>query len=224
VTHGVAAVLADSTITYTPEANFNGVGGFTYMVSDGHGGTATSSVSVTVTPVNDAPSAADDVAVTAGDTAVTVQVLANDSDPDGDSLLVSTVTAPQHGTVAVNADGSVEYTPAASYLGTDSFGYTIHTGAVTLAWDASPEPNVAGYTIHYGTQPGVYTSVIDVGPPLGGVVHGLIAGQQYYFRASAYNTSRVQSILSGEVQAVVANLPGSVPETTATATVHVTIR
>jgi hypothetical protein len=224
LTRGTAAVQADGTIAYTPEANFSGVSGFSYTVSDGHGGTTTAPVSVTVTEVNDGPVATDDVATTAVNTAVVIPVLANDNDPDGDSISVSVASAPQHGTVAVNADGSVEYTPAAGYSGPDSFSYTIHTGAVTLAWDASSGPDVAGYRIHYGTQPGVYTSVFDVGPAVSGAVHGLVAGQQYYFRASAYNTSRVPSVLSGEVQAVVANPPRSVPETTAAATVYLTIR
>jgi hypothetical protein len=214
----------DGTIAYTPETNFNGTGAFSYTVSDGHGGTAIASVSVTVTPVNDGPVASDDEATTDESTAVTIAVLANDRDPDGDSLSVSVVTAPQHGTVGVNPDGSLVYTPAASYHGPDSFSYAIQTGAVALAWDASPEPNVAGYTIHYGAQPGVYTSVVDVGPALGGVVHGLVAGQEYFFRALAYNTARVESMLSSEVQAVVLTQPGGDPETTATATVHVTIR
>ena len=224
LTHGTAAVQADGTIAYTPAANFNGVGGFSYTVSDGNGGTATATVSVTVTPVNDGPVASDDVAATAVNTAVNIPVLANDNDPDGDSLSVTVATAPQHGTVAVNADGTLEYTPAADYRGEDSFTYTIHTGAVVLAWDASPEPNVAGYRIHYGRQPGVYTSVLDAGPSVSGTVHGLVAGQRYYFRVSAYNTSRLESILSSEVEAVVENPPDSVPETTARATVRVTIR
>ncbi len=223
LTHGTAAVQADGTIVYTPEANFNGVGGFSYTVSDGHGGTTTAAVSVIVTPVNDGPVASDDVATTAVNTAVVIPVLANDNDPDGDTISVSVASAPQHGTVAVNADGTLTYTPAADYRGQDTFSYTIQTGAVVLAWDAVPEPNVAGYRIHYGTQPVVYTSVIDAGPLVTGTVHGLVAGQRYYFSVSAYNIFRLESILSSQVEAVVENPPDTVPETTARATVRVTI-
>jgi hypothetical protein len=223
VTNGTAAANPDGTITFTPAPNFNGMGSFSYTVGDGRGRTATSSVSVTVIPVNDGPTAADDVATTARGTAVSIAVLANDGDPDGDSLSVTIGTPPAHGTVAVNADGTVTYTPAADYRGPDSFSYHIQTGAVALAWDASPGPDVAGYRIHYGTQSGVYTAVVDVGPALEGVVHGLTEGRQYYFGASAYNRWDVESVLSAEVQAVVVNRPGAGPETTATATVRVTV-
>ena len=222
VAHGAAVVGANGTITYTPAANYNGTDSFTYTLSDGHGGMATAAVSVTVTPVNDGPTAADDAATTAEDTAVTIPVLANDSDPDGDSLSVSAVTAPQHGTVAVNADGTLTYTPAANYSGPDTFSYTVQTGAVALEWDDSSNPAVEGYKIHYGTQPGVYTSVIDVGPYLGGVVHGLVTGQESYFSVGAY-VANVEGPLSVEVSYVVVNDPEAGPETSATATVTVMV-
>ncbi|OOC11734.1 hypothetical protein BM451_20070, partial [Dickeya dadantii] len=81
------------TLTYTPNANFNGSDTISYTVSDGHGGTATATVAVTITPVNDAPVAANDSATTAEDTPVTVNVLSNDSDVDGDSLTVTAASA-----------------------------------------------------------------------------------------------------------------------------------
>ena len=72
--------------------------------------------------------AVDDAATTAEDTAVSVAVLTNDTDLDGDTLTVSAVTAPAHGTATVNADGTITYTPAANYNGADSFSYTIGDG------------------------------------------------------------------------------------------------
>ena len=86
------------TITYTPALNYNGGDSFTYTISDGHGGSATATVTMTVTPVNDDPSAVNDTLTTAEDTAATVGVLANDSDLDGDTLSVTTVSVPAHGT------------------------------------------------------------------------------------------------------------------------------
>ena len=83
-------------------------------------------------PVNKPPVAADDAYTTAQDTAKVVNaaagVLANDSDPDGDSLTVSANTNPAHGTLSIAADGSFTYTPAAGYCGADSFTYTASDG------------------------------------------------------------------------------------------------
>lgn len=76
---------------------------------------------------NSPPVAVDDTATTSENTAVTVDVLANDSDPDGDSLTVTGVTQPAHGTAAVNGNKTV-YTPATDYVGTDSYTYTISDG------------------------------------------------------------------------------------------------
>ncbi len=76
----------------------------------------------------DAPvTAPDKVTVWSGDMRG-VNVLANDSDPDGDPLVVSEVGAASHGTVVLNADQSITYTPAADYNGPDSFTYTITDG------------------------------------------------------------------------------------------------
>ena len=126
--HGTAVVNGDSTITYTPNAGYNGSDSFDYTVDDGHGGTDTGTVNVTVSSENDAPVAVDDSATTAEDTATDVNVLGNDSDPDGDTLAVSGVTDPPSGTVSVNLDGTVHYVPDANYNGSDSFDYTISDG------------------------------------------------------------------------------------------------
>jgi len=116
-------------LTYTPNANFFGSNSFTYTVTDSNGGgTDTATVTVTVTPVADAPVAVDDEATTMDAAAVTVAVLTNDTDPDGDPLSVASVTQPAHGTAAVNADGTVTYTPAGNFAGADSFTYTIGDG------------------------------------------------------------------------------------------------
>jgi VCBS repeat-containing protein len=126
--HGTAIDNGDGTITYAPSANYNGGDSFTYMIGDGHGGTSTASVALTVTPVNDPPVAGDDAATTEEATAVNIAVLANDSDIDGDTLLVAAVGAAAHGTVTINPDNTVTYTPAAGFIGEDSFGYTIGDG------------------------------------------------------------------------------------------------
>jgi VCBS repeat-containing protein len=132
--HGAAQINGDGTVTYTPQANFNGPDSFSYTASDGYGGTAMATVSVTVTPLNDPPTAAPDSATTAEDTGTSIPVLANDTDIEGDSLTVSGVTQGAHGAVAVNGDGTVTYTPQANFNGSDSFTYTAsdgHGGAAT---------------------------------------------------------------------------------------------
>jgi large repetitive protein len=125
--NGTVAINADGTITYTPNANFNGTDTITYVISDGNGGTSTAVVTVAVAPVNDPPVAVGDTATTSEDTPVTVAVLGNDTDIDGDPLTVTTATAP-NGTVVINADGTITYTPNADFNGTDTVTYTISDG------------------------------------------------------------------------------------------------
>jgi|GEM_PF-6576510 len=124
-TRGSVTANPGGSLTYTPSANYNGSDSFTYTISDGHGGTDTATVTVNVTPVNDAPDALDDAATTAEDTPVTISVLANDTDIENDPLSVSSVTAPAKGSVVINADGTITYTPNANFNGADSFTYTV---------------------------------------------------------------------------------------------------
>jgi hypothetical protein len=118
----------DGTVTYTPNSNFNGADSFTYTVSDGNGGSDTGTVTVNVTPVNDPPTANDDSVTTSEDTAVTIDVLANDVDPDGDPLSISATTSASRGTLVSNGDGTITYTPNANVSGADSFTYTTSDG------------------------------------------------------------------------------------------------
>src|SRR5437773_851153 len=110
-----------------PELNFNGIDSFTYKASDGQALSGVATVTLTVTPVNDAPVAAnDDAYTTPEDTQLTVSapgVLANDSDVDGDALSAVLVSNPSHGTLTLNGDGSLVYMPALNFNGTDSFTY-----------------------------------------------------------------------------------------------------
>jgi hypothetical protein len=127
--NGTVADNGDGTFTYTPDANFNGSDSFTYTISDGNGGSDTATVNVTVNAVNDGPDAVNDLAVTAEDNAVTTgNVLANDSDLEGDALSIDGFTQAPNGTVADNEDGTFTYTPNAGFSGTDSFTYTISDG------------------------------------------------------------------------------------------------
>jgi hypothetical protein len=129
---GAAAINPDQTVTYTPPAGFASPPDdtFTYTVSDGQG-TDTATVTVTVQSSNLPPVAQDDAAVTARDTAVTFDLLANDSDPNGDPLAVESVGAPGSGTVVDHGDGTVTYTPQAGFTGVDTFSYVVGDGRAT---------------------------------------------------------------------------------------------
>jgi hypothetical protein len=116
------------TIAYAPNTDFFGADSLTYTISDGAGYTATAQVNITVTPIDDPPVAVDDAVSTAEDAALTLPVLANDSDPDGDPLTVTAAGPAAHGTVTT--DGvTVAYAPNTDFFGADSFSYTISDGA-----------------------------------------------------------------------------------------------
>ncbi len=125
--HGVAEVAADGTsVSYVPDPNYHGPDRFTYVVADTDGLADTATVEVTVTPVNDAPEAADDRATTAEDEAVEIPVLDNDMDLDGDRLQVRSVSPAGHGAAEVAVDGtSVSYVPDPNYHGPDRFTYVV---------------------------------------------------------------------------------------------------
>ena len=128
---GTVVVNPDGSLAYTPPADFSGIDTLTYTIRDASGLSSTATVAVTVTPVNDAPVAGDDTGVTQEDVPVTftaAELLANDSDVDGDALTITSVGPSTNGTAVLNADGSVTFTPTADFNGTASFVYTVDDG------------------------------------------------------------------------------------------------
>lgn len=147
--NGTVTIAPDGTLTYVPDADFNGSDTITYVISDGNGGTSTAAVDVTVNAVNDPPLAVDDVATTNEDTPVTIGVLGNDTDTDGDPLTVTAAISPD-GTVVINPDGTVTFTPNPNFNGATTITYTISDGnggtstaAVSVTVDAVNDPPVA---------------------------------------------------------------------------------
>ncbi|KIN72244.1 cadherin-like domain-containing protein [Sulfitobacter guttiformis] len=127
---GTVVINDDGTLEFTPNADFDGPATITYTITDGNGGQATATVDVTVNPVNDGPLAEDDSATTEIDTPVTVPVLANDSDPEGDPISVISASSPD-GTVVINGDGTLTFTPNAGFIGEAQVNYSITDGALT---------------------------------------------------------------------------------------------
>ncbi|EHU9466073.1 tandem-95 repeat protein [Vibrio parahaemolyticus] len=128
--NGTVSVNPDGSVTYTPNDNYHGTDSFTYIVTSG-GVSESTTVSVDVTPVNDAPVAKDDIATTQEDTAVTIDVLPNDSDVDGDKLSIQSATVPEaQGKVEI-VDGKLVFTPAENFNGHAEITYTVTDGQLT---------------------------------------------------------------------------------------------
>lgn len=165
--HGSVVIAANGNFTYTPAAGYFGADSFTYTLSDGNGGTDTGSVSITLNEVsvpNTPPTAQNDSAVTNEDTAVTISVLGNDSDANNDPLVVSILGNPASGSVVVNANNTITYTPNADYNGADSFTYQVNDGqggtssaTVSLTVNSVNDAPLASDDSFSGTEDSVVT-------------------------------------------------------------------
>ncbi|MGH3641421.1 MAG: Ig-like domain-containing protein, partial [Mycobacterium sp.] len=126
--HGTVVMGTDGSFVYAPEAGFVGTDGFTYVVTDSTKGSATTTVSVTVTAAVNLPPVADfDGYQTPRDTPITFDPLENDTDPEGQMLTAWVVDQPEYGTVTVE-DGKFTYTPATGFVGFVTFGYRVSDG------------------------------------------------------------------------------------------------
>jgi VCBS repeat-containing protein len=123
---GTPSDPTDDWVDFTPTAEFSGTAQFSYKVNDGTVDSAIVTVLVSVMSVNDAPVAVDDSVTTPEDTLININVLANDTDADGDPLQI-TILSSTDGT-ATESSGVVTYTPNADFNGTDSFTYTLSDG------------------------------------------------------------------------------------------------
>jgi VCBS repeat-containing protein len=145
-THGTLERNADGSYRYTPAANYAGGDSITYKVKDGSLDSNVATLVLTVTPVNDVPVAVNDTASTLQDHPLVINVLANDSDIDNSTganagsgrapnagLSARIVSQPANGTITVNADGTLTYTPKTGYYGTDSFSYVASDGELESA-------------------------------------------------------------------------------------------
>jgi uncharacterized repeat protein (TIGR01451 family) len=152
--HGTLVLAADGSLSYTSSLDFTGTDTFTYHASDGILASNVATVTINVGAVNDPPTALADSYTTSEDTHLTVDtpgVLANDSDPNGDTLMAALDAGPSHGTLVLAADGSFSYTPSLDFTGTDTFTYH--------ASDGSLNSNVTTVTISVTEQAGADLAV-----------------------------------------------------------------
>ncbi len=128
--HGEMTMNLDGTYSYKPEAGYIGDDAFTYSATDGQIGAVPVQAAVTITMTNSPPTADTDVARTTQGTAIPINVLANDLDPDGDPLRISSFTYTGTGTVAINADNTLTYKPGKDFLGKESITYSATDGQI----------------------------------------------------------------------------------------------
>lgn len=171
---GSLTLNPDGTFTYTPNQGYLGADAFTYRVSDGTLESDPVTATLLVSEVNDPPQALSDVYEMSEDQVLVVGyeagVLANDTDPELESLTAVLMESPQHGTLVMNPDGSFTYTPDANYIGTDVFIYQATDGqgyglAASVAITVLPENDAPtgaddSYTTPAGTTLTVTTSVL----------------------------------------------------------------
>ncbi|MCG8426749.1 MAG: cadherin-like domain-containing protein, partial [Chromatiales bacterium] len=113
-------------LSFTPQQGFSGQTEFTYTMKDTQG--AESQAIVTIEVINDGPIAGNDEAFTNQGVAITIDVLANDTDANGDTMELVSVTQPTNGSASIE-NGKIVYQPAADFVGTNTFNYTIKDAA-----------------------------------------------------------------------------------------------
>ena len=148
--HGTA-VIQGGNVRYTPSPNYNGGDSFTYTISDGHGGTDSASVAMTVTPVNDPPVATNSSATVAQEVPSTI--LLHATDIDGDALTYPIVSGPSHGTLS-GSGAEQTYTSDPGYSGPDSFTFKAN--------DGTADSNVATVSITVTATPAISIGDVSV--------------------------------------------------------------
>jgi VCBS repeat-containing protein len=164
---GSASINANTgDYSFTAAKDFNGTASFRFTASDGSLTSSPTPVTIAIAAVNDAPVAAADSGSTNQGTPVLLNVLANDTDVDGDALTIAAVGGAANGTVQI-LNGQVRYAPNSGFTGNDSFAYTVSDGAGGTAQasaavsvgSASPSSAAVSVTFRQGTNG--YAGAVD---------------------------------------------------------------
>lgn len=141
--------ITGTSVVYSPTLNFNGTASIEYSIQDPLGASDSATITVTVTPVNDAPVATDDTVSTTEDTPLTISPLQNDTDVENDPLIITSASS-SNGTVTQPNSTSLLYTPSANFFGTNTINYAVSdqnggtaTGTITVTVTESNNAPVA---------------------------------------------------------------------------------
>jgi filamentous hemagglutinin family protein len=166
--NGTLTLDEDGNYTYKPDEGYVGTDSFTFTAYDGELDAEPVQLTATILITNTQPTLKNDVAETIRVTAVVIDVLTNDSDPDGDPLTVGSFTYEGAGTLVLNEDNTFTYTPAKGFFGEESFTYTVSDGQI----DAEPVETTVTIEVGLGylppaplnmpTGPGLERSNIEV--------------------------------------------------------------
>ena len=197
-THGTLNLQADGSFTYTHDGSETTVDTFTYQISDPSGANDTATVTINITPINDAPIASDEFLTVAegGTVSLTAPgVLANETDAEGDALSATMISGPSNGIAFIQSDGSLIYMHDGGETTSDSIVYQVDdgNGGITTATvqitvtpvDDVPVANDDAFTVNEG---GTHTDAVGVlandvdddGDPLtatllAGPTHGVVS-------------------------------------------------
>jgi YD repeat-containing protein len=124
--HGTATLVGTNVVEYQPAVGYTGPDSFTYTISDGRGGSATGTVSLTLANTN--PVAGEDNISATKTTPISFDPRLNDRDPNGDPITVGALGAPSQGAAVLNADQTITYTANSGAVGADTFTYALTDG------------------------------------------------------------------------------------------------
>jgi len=194
---------------------------FTYTVRDSGGLTSSTTLTVTINGANDAPVAVANTATAKANSVNTINVLSNDTDVDNLNSALSIAGTPTalHGTVTVNADGSLNYTPTTNYVGTDTISYSVRdpgglTASSTVAVTVKPELFITNADVNEAVGNARITLTLSAAPTSAVVVS--------YTTRDGEALSNGSGIAQRDYMATSGNVTFQAGQTTATILVQIT--